>query len=79
MPRGGYRPGAGRPRGARDRVNTVLIDHMAATGAPDLVGQLSAVAEAQSVPVATRLEALRRLFAWFASQAWKNSTPTNPV
>lgn len=74
MPRGGYRPGGGRPRGARDRVNSELIEHMAASGAADMIGQLTAVAEAPYVPAKMRLEALRRLFGWFASQAWKKAT-----
>jgi predicted DNA-binding transcriptional regulator AlpA len=68
MPRGGKRSGAGRPRGSRNKITLSLLHWIRQSKQPDLLSQLSSVANNRDVPIDVRLDALRRLFGWAAAR-----------
>jgi hypothetical protein len=68
MSRGGPRTGAGRPKGSRSVGTAALLQALEAAPPADLMRQLSDLAEDPARPTEARLEALRRLFGWFAAR-----------
>ena len=71
MPRGGAREGAGRPKGLATKVvsRLELAKWCRASGATGELAQLTAVADG-AAPLEVKLEALRHLFALFASRTY---------
>jgi hypothetical protein len=69
MARGGARPGAGRPPGAKTKTcsSAELARWCEASGQVGLPLQLRHVSEDPAAPVEVRLQALRSLFALFAA------------
>lgn len=61
MPRGGKRPGAGRPPGALAWPRKELLRRIEAMDEPDLATRLAVVAEDSDAPEKVRLEACRHL------------------
>jgi hypothetical protein len=59
--RGGVRPGAGRPKGSRERATVVLIEALAGTGDANLPSALARVIDDATHPMAVRLDAARHL------------------
>lgn len=68
MPRGGARPGAGRPKGSRSVLAAELERYVDEADADSLEAALFSVSENPRVPVSVRLEAMRRLFGLFSGR-----------
>lgn len=62
MARGGARPGAGRPKGSRERL-TVELEKWCGMHSGTLIDQLDAVVCDEHAPKTIRIEALGRAFA----------------
>jgi len=61
MARGGFRPGAGRPRGAKNRTTAELAKWVSVAIGDDLASKLTSIAEDPKIECEIRLEAMRRL------------------